>query len=186
LSVYGLIIEEGTPFYLERDSLDIPSADDECRMYENACELLCNAGYGHYEISNYAKPGYECRHNLKYWTAKEYIGFGLSAFSYFNGIRYGNSKNWQEYNDTPSVIPTYKESIDLDAQKYEYVMLGLRLSRGISFSEYEKRFGEDFRVGRQPLLDRLHKVGYVNITDDGMNLTDRGFYLSNSILTELL
>ena len=186
VSVYGLILEEGTPFYEERDTLNLPSEEQELEMYELASEILGRSGFEHYEISNYARDGAQCRHNLKYWREEEYIGCGIAAYSYFEGKRYGNSKSWQEYSEGFGKEYSYTEIIDIDAEKYEYVMLGLRLSRGISLSEYQRRFSEDFTKGREALLDKLESAGYIKRTSDTISLTERGFYVSNSIITEIL
>lgn len=185
LSVYGLILEEGTPFFDMGNSLILPSEDDECDMYSLAAELLSQNGYSHYEISNYAKPGLESKHNLKYWKDQEYIGVGVSAYSYFEGRRYGNTKNISEYISSDSPI-AYDEPIDPDEEKYEYVMLALRLKGGFSSEDYKKRFGEDFISGREETIKEFVDRGYMSVADDRISLTENGFYVSNYILTELL
>lgn len=186
LSIYGLILEEGTPLYEARDKVTFPSEDVECDMYELACKLMRERGFLHYEISNYSKEGYSCRHNLKYWHAEEYIGLGISAYSYFNGFRYGNSKIWKEYSGGYVGDYKYSEVIDIEAQKYEYVMLGLRLSEGISLTRYKRLFGLDFRNGREELLEKLSQARLINYSEDRLSLTEKGFYVSNSILSQLL
>lgn len=185
MSVYGLILEEGTPFFENSSKLSLPAEDAECDMYYLACELLRNSGYHHYEISNYAKPGCESRHNKKYWNEKEFIGVGLSAYSYLDGERFGNTKDLQKYL-CGSGISEFYENIDMESQKYEYVMLALRLSDGISLSEYRDLFSEDFTFGREDVIARLASGGYINIDNDGISLTEKGFYVSNYIITELL
>ena len=185
ISVYGLIIEEGTPFFDERDSLSVPDEDNECDMYYSATRLLCDAGYSHYEISNYAKPGSECKHNLKYWRAEEYIGVGVSAYSYFDKQRFGNSKDIEGYIIGNTRV---SDSVTLDAsdEAYEYVMLHLRLREGFSLSEYERLFGKSFTEGREETLKKLSDRGYLIIMGDRISLTESGFYVSNYILTELI
>ena len=185
ISVYGLILEEGTPFYDEKANLALPSEDVECDMYDLACKSLSDAGYDHYEISNYAKPGYESRHNLKYWHTAEYIGVGLSAYSYYNGIRFGNTDNLKDYLNSENTI-VQNELIDTDMQKYEYVMLALRLKNGFSLSNYKKLFSEDFIQGREDKIAHFKKAGYLTIDNDRLSLTEKGFYVSNSIIVELL
>lgn len=186
LSLYGLILEEGTPFYGNRPFLNLPTEDSECDMYYAACKLLRERGYSHYEISNYAKPGFECRHNLKYWRCREYIGFGLSAYSYFGGKRFGNSKIPEEYFKNCGVKYDYEELVDKACRAYEFVMLGLRTKDGISLSEYKERFGCDFQIGREDVISRLIQGGLMIALDDRLSLTERGFYVSNLILSELL
>ena len=185
LSVYGLILEEGTPFFDCSSELSLPLEDTECDMYELACGLLSQRGYNHYEISNYAKPGCESRHNKKYWNSKEFIGVGLSAYSYLDGKRFGNTKNLQKYLDG-SGISEYCDTIDLESEKYEYAMLALRLSEGISFKEYTKLFSEDFLSGREDVISELSRGGYISVFPDRLSLTEKGFYVSNYIITELL
>ena len=183
ISCYGLIIEEGTPFYKNADSLSLPDEDAECDMYELAARLLAENGYVHYEISNYARPGYESRHNLKYWRLDEYIGVGLNAHSFFEGKRYFNTDALSDYiQDAPR---EYTE-VDSDYMAYDHVMLGLRLRSGISLSEYKKRFGRDLYASRRDTVDRLVRLGYMSFDGDRLALTERGFYVSNTILTELL
>ena len=187
ISLYGLILEPGTPFYQDRESLPIPSEDEECAMYYLAIEELCNLGYSHYEISNYAKPGRECKHNLKYWENKEYVGVGVSAYSYFDGERYGNSSSIREYLSPEREKYVSREKITQSDKAYEYVMLGLRLRQGISQIEYKKLFNSDFvNEQRQTKLQELSMLGYLTMTDDRIALTDKGFYISNKILTDLI
>ena len=185
VSIYGLILEEGTPFFANSSKLPLPSEDAECDMYYRACNLLSKRGYSHYEISNYAKPGCESRHNKKYWNSKEFVGVGLSAYSYLDGERFGNTRDLQKYLDGIG-ISEFRESIDIESQKYEYVMLALRLSEGVSLPEYKNLFSEDFTSGREKVISRLASGGYININDDSISLTEKGFYVSNYIITELL
>ena len=184
ISCYGLMIEEGTPFYDERDSLPIPSLDDECDMYDIAGRLLSDVGYEHYEISNYAKSGYRSRHNSLYWNLGDYIGFGAAAHSFYNGIRYYNPDDVNEYISSEAEVNRSQES-DTDIA-YEYAMLKLRTKDGFPLSEYESRFGVSFTAGKESILDRLKREGLITLSDGVIALTERGFYLSNSILVEIL
>ncbi len=186
VSAYGLIVEEGTPFFLNRASYKFPSEDEECDMYCLACDKLASAGYSHYEISNYAREGFRSKHNLKYWTDSEYIGVGVSAYSYYNGRRYGNSRNIREYLSPDAKQYISGEVISRDDEKYEFAMLALRLSDGISLDEYKKRFGEDFISKREEKIDFYVKGGYIRKDEKRLALTERGFYVSNTILTDLL
>ena len=186
ISLYGLILEEGTPLYLNRHTISFPSEDNECDMYYYAADLLREKGYYHYEISNYAREGLECKHNLKYWQNKEYIGVGLSAYSYFDGKRFGNTKDLQEYLSGNYTEYSSTELIDKEAEAYEFVMLGLRTSEGISLDEYRERFDADFLHGRERLIDSLVNEGYVKLKGNRLSLSERGFYISNYLLTELL
>ena len=186
LSLYGLILEEGTPFYDMKDRLPLPGEDRECDMYYLAADRLKQAGFSHYEISNYASPGRECRHNLKYWHCDEYIGVGLSAYSYFDGKRFGNTDEPTVYLSSNGIKYENEETLDPDSMAYEYVMLRLRLAEGFSLSEYKERFGCDFVLGRKAVISELVKVGYLHLSEDRISLTESGFYVSNAILNELI
>ena len=110
ISVYGLILEEGTPLYAHSQQLSLPTEDEECDMYYLASKMLSDNGYTHYEVSNYCKDGHACRHNLKYWRDEEYIGVGLSAYSYFGRKRFGKTRDMSLYLNDPLLIPTFKLS----------------------------------------------------------------------------
>ena len=186
ISLYGLILEEGTPLFKKREHLDFPSEDEECDMYYYATDFLRKKGYSHYEISNYSKPGLESRHNLKYWQCDEYIGVGLSAYSYFDGFRFGNTYDIDEYLRGNYIEYTSREPANIESLSYEFVMLGLRTATGISLAEYEKRFDRDFMLDRKDKISALIDRGYAEIADGRLYLTEKGFYVSNTILTELI
>lgn len=186
ISVYGLIIEPGTPFYLKRDSLPVPDEDDEVAMYYSACDLLAKAGYSHYEISNYSKLGYECRHNLKYWQNEEFVGFGLSAYSYVGNKRYGNTKYFNEYLAEDYVKYRTIDEITHDEERFEYIMMHLRTSYGVPRVEYLNKFGIDFALEAAEKLSKYIELGYVECLQDRVRLTERGFYLSNTIISEVV
>ena len=183
LSAYGLILEEGTPLYKAKSSLNLPTEDEERQMYLRACEMLASADYRHYEISNFSRKGYSCKHNLKYWKDEEYIGVGLSAHSYYKGVRYGNSRRFDEYFANKG--RELNELTDEDV-KFEYTMLALRLSEGISLSDYENRFRENFLSGKEKNISTLKGHGLIRLEGDRLFLTEKGFWVSNSVITELL
>jgi oxygen-independent coproporphyrinogen-3 oxidase len=185
VSLYSLILEEGTPLYEMRETLELPDEDAEIAMYSLVTDKLRRAGYTHYEISNYARAGRESRHNLRYWQGGRYLGFGLSAYSYFDGERFGNTSDPSLYLSGKG-IATDREIIDLEREAYEYVMLGLRLGEGISLRDYSTRFGSDFLDGRRDSIDSLIGMGYATLDGDRLKLTERGFYVNNAILTELI
>lgn len=184
ISVYGLIVEEGTLFYKTQNTLALPSEDEECDMYALAARILGGVGYSHYEISNYAKEGFECRHNLKYWCAREYIGVGLSAASFFENQRFTNTRSLDEYLSAPDA--NYNREYEIPDLKTEYVMLHLRLSRGVSLSDYRERFCEEFIVGREEKIKKFESLGYLIRATDRIALTEKGFYVSNYIISELI
>lgn len=186
ISCYGLILEEGTPFFEMRDKLNLPSEDEEYEMYSLAHKMLCGAGYRHYEISNYAKESSLSRHNLKYWHSEDYVGFGISAHSYFEGKRFYNTSDFTEYFSSESA-KYRKEESDLNGiDEFEYAMLALRLDDGFSLSEYEKLFGKDFYSERADIIEKLSRLDLLRVENGRIFLTHEGFYVSNSILAELL
>ena len=184
VSVYGLILEEGTPLYNRRRELSFPDEDSEYSMYMLADAKLLRAGYLHYEISNYSRRGYESRHNLKYWHSTEYVGLGLSAHSYLDGVRFSNPPDIEVYlSDNRERI--IHEKLDVKSRADERVMLGLRLSEGISLTEYKKDFGINLLERFGEKLERLAGLGYIKIQGDKLSLTAEGFYVSNYIINEL-
>ncbi len=184
ISAYGLIIEEGTPFYNERKSLKLPDEEDEREMYFLASSVLSESGYSHYEISNFAKVGFECKHNLKYWSLEDYIGVGLAAHSYFEGAHFSNPKDQGKYL---SGLADAHERLSDDDVAFEYAMLRLRTSYGISFAEYKKRTGSDFLTEeRRERIDFYKARGLLVCDENRLALTAEGFYLSNTVISDLL
>ena len=186
ISCYGLIIEEGTPFYKMADELNIPELDDECDMYELAARMLADNGYSHYEISNYARAGFESRHNLIYWNSDDYIGVGAAAHSCLDGIRRSNTEDVGEYVSSHGILPKEEHTPDEDEAAYTYAMLKLRLKSGFSLSEYRERFGRSFLDGRESAIANMEKNGLLKLENDRIFLTEKGFYVSNGILVEIL
>ena len=185
ISCYGLIVEDGTPFGDRRDELDLPDEDLEVEMYQLACELLRKKGYEHYEISNYARRGKQCRHNLKYWRDEDYIGVGLAAHSYYKGERLYNTDSFDEYLPCDRAKYQYAERRP-GKDAFEYIMLALRLSEGLSLIKYEGIFGESFLKGRERILARYAELGLIDISKATVRLTEKGFYLSNTIISDLV
>lgn len=186
ISAYSLILEEGTPLYQKQSELSLPTLDEECRMYDILCERMSTAGYRHYEISNYAKPGRECRHNLVYWRAMEYLGVGVAAHSCFGGVRFSNSEKLSEYLTENYKEYRTEEKIGNSEREYEYAMLALRLSEGIDLLEYRARFGKDFLEGKADVASSLAAHGLAYTKDGHFSLTKKGFYVSNEIICRLL
>ena len=183
ISAYGLILEEGTPLYAKKDILPIPSTDEECDMYDLCRGMLRDAGYEHYEISNYSRAGKRSRHNLIYWSFDEYVGVGAAAHSFYQGERYYNTTDVDSYVASQKGTKEYDTELDLP---FEYAMLGLRLIDGFSLSDYKANFGVSFTDGKEEILSRLEKEGLLTVKDDRIALTEEGFYVSNSILAEIL
>lgn len=187
ISAYGLIVEDGTPFstLAARGQLPLPDEETTREMYFAGISLLASHGIAQYEISNFAKKGYESRHNLKYWNCDEYLGFGPAAYSDFGGSRFGNSRDLVAYNEGKSILEE-TETPDQKERMNEYVMLRMRLCEGVSASAFEARFGMDFEEAFGQKLSRYRNGGFVRKTEDGYAFTPEGMYVSNAILSEVL
>ena len=183
ISAYGLMIEEGTDFYHRRDTLIVADDDMQAQMYSLLCKLLENDGYSKYEISNFARDGFESRHNLRYWQGLEYLGFGVAAHSYFEGKRFGNSRDIISFLDGRDITEEC-QSISENEKRREFVMLGLRLVKGISKAEYFQRFGR--QLERDFHFERYAQAGFMTNNDDSIAFTEKGFLVSNAILAELI
>lgn len=181
ISVYILKIEENTLFHKKRDVLALPNDDAAAEQYLYICEYLKNRGYGHYEISNFALPGFESRHNLKYWRCEEYLGVGAAAHSFLNGKRFFYPRSIKKFLSGEPPLP------DGDGGDIcEYIMLALRLSEGLCFSEYRARFGNEPPKELLSTAEMLSRLGLLTLGDSGIALTERGMLLSNTVITELL
>ncbi len=181
ISAYILKIEEGTPFYRIKDTLSVPDEDTTSDLYLSAVEMLDKAGFHQYEISNFSKKGYESRHNLKYWNCEEYLGIGASAHSFVDGKRFYYERN---IDDFIKGIPYTDDGFGGDEE--EYIMLALRLSEGLLFEEFEKRFGKPISENLIKKARELQKHGLVNVDNNSVSLTVQGFLVSNSVIATLL
>lgn len=185
ISAYGLTVEEETPFGKMGDRLILPNEDAARQMYFEGIDRLASHGYGQYEISNFAKAGYESRHNLKYWNCDEYLGFGPAAYSDFGGDRFGNSRDLAAYTEGGS-IESDRETPTRSQRMNEYVMLRMRLTEGVRATEFQRRFDCAFEDVFGKRLAAYERHGLVERTDDGWHFTREGFYVSNAILCEIL
>ena len=189
MSCYGLKVEEGTPLYEIKDAVDLPGDDEQADMYLTAVEALRGHGFRQYEISNFARKGLYSRHNMKYWTGGEYLGFGPSASSDFAGKRFTLVRDLQTYIQgikTGGNVMEDVQEIPLRERAGEYLMLRLRTSVGIQGDEYEKQFLLPFAPLEEVLYK--HRTYYrTERSDDGRwTLTPKGFLVSNDIITDLL
>jgi len=193
ISAYSLSIEEGTPFYEKYSGAQgralLPKEKDERAMYHYTKEFLETKGYHRYEVSNYAKDGKECRHNLVYWTGGEYVGFGLGASSYLGGKRFSNPKEKQAYweyarnaYNTYRTLPSQSEKNAME----EFMFLGLRMSRGISTKEFEERFHVPFQQVYGGPVRKMVMQGMLEEDGNILRFTDRGVDVSNHLLVEFL
>ncbi len=194
ISLYDLKIEPGTKFYREYNNIRhlLPDEDTEADMYEEAIKLLKKYGYGQYEISNFARRGRECRHNLKYWNCEEYLGFGVSAHSYFSGNRFSLIDGLEDYINGVTVkesniqITKDCETVAERERMGEYIMLRLRLCDGIDGREFARRFGFSFDMVYGRKCFRFIKNGYMTAENGTYSLTPAGMFISNYILSDIL
>lgn len=188
LSCYGLKVEPNTPLWEYKDCCNLPDDDDQADMYLYACDHLEEVGFRQYEISNFARPGFESRHNLKYWLGGEYLGFGPSAASDFAGKRFTARANITDYIEgVMKGGPILSECEDIPSRERagEYLMLRLRTTQGVDADEYTRRFLLPFRPIGQ-LLERFREMGFVRQDDSRYYLTPKGMLISNKILAELM
>lgn len=192
ISVYSLIIEEGTPFYemfgpgkINDDKLDLWEERDR-RIYEFTNEYLSSYGYNRYEISNYAKPGYECAHNLVYWRRGDYLGFGLSAASMTDNVRFAVTDSLSEYLNAGIVNIKSRQALDKNSQMSEYMFLGLRLTNGVSVRDFFDTFKTDiFEVYKEP-INKWSGMGLLTVKDGRIFCSEKGFNICNMIMADFL
>ena len=188
LSCYGLKVEEGTPLFARKDSANLPDDEAQADFYLYTVEYLRAAGYAQYEISNFARPGKESRHNLKYWQLGEYMGFGPGAHSDLGGVRYAYDRSLDAYiRGVETHAPVFSEQDRIPAadRDTEWVMLGLRTVSGLDPREFERRFRRRFACFL-PFLNQCAQAGYALEEEGRWHLTPRGFLLSNQIIAQML
>ncbi|MGN0166118.1 MAG: radical SAM family heme chaperone HemW [Lachnospiraceae bacterium] len=185
ISAYELIIEPGTVLYEQYGpgSGYVPKENVQADIYCETIKRLDEAGYFQYEISNFSKPGYESKHNCGYWTGEPYLGCGAGAVGYAGNLRTTKIKNINEYIANPHAVTT--EVISMEEKKQEFVFLGMRMSRGITYEDYENKFGEIFPDSYKKIFDRF-VPDFINKTDKGYSFTTQGFLVSNIILSEFV
>ena len=181
VSAYMLKIEEGTFFYKMQNKLPFPDEDATCDMYLFLCDYMEKLGFRQYEISNFAKPGYRSRHNLKYWHDEEYISFGPAAHSFYNGERYFYERDLEKYIAVPEKISDGK-----GGDREEYAMLALRLCEGLRFGAYRKKYSLEVPQKFIEKAKHLEKYGLLKVTENAVSLTKEGFLISNTVIGELV
>ncbi|OQY90166.1 MAG: hypothetical protein B6D41_09900 [Chloroflexi bacterium UTCFX4] len=191
LALYGLQIEERTVLKKRIDAgrVPLPDVDLAAQMYEEAVALAHAAGYEHYEISNWAKPGFASQHNKTYWLNEPYLGFGAGAHSARQGERYENIRSPREYikrMETGAAVISAREQITRAAEISETMFLGLRLGEGIAWTRFQERFGEDARVLFREPIARLMDWQMLQVDDTRMRLTEQGMLISNQLLWRFL
>jgi oxygen-independent coproporphyrinogen-3 oxidase len=191
LSLYGLQVEERTVLkkQIELGRVPMPDADTAAEMYELAVEKLDRAGFTHYEISNWAKPEFESKHNKTYWLNEPYLGFGAGAHSSWHGERYENIKSPREYVKSMEIgdsVVTKRDKITRTGEMSETMFLGLRLAEGVSWARFRERFGADAReIYREPIA-LLTDWKMLVVDDERMRLTEQGMLVSNQLLWRFL
>lgn len=207
VSAYSLIIEEGTPFYelygedvpnknsadvesknqnKDGEFLHLPDEESERKMYQRTKEILEHYGYYRYEISNYAKEGYECRHNLGYWERVEYLGIGAGAASLVDNRRWAQSEDVQRFADESKRRMEEAEILTKEEQMEEFMFLGLRKTEGVSRSVFENIFGDSMESVYGPVISRLILEGLLKEKKNYVYLTERGIDVSNYVMSEFL
>lgn len=182
ISLYGLKIEENSVFG-KKTPKNLPNEDSQADMYLEAINILKD--FNHYEISNFAKNGYESRHNLTYWQNRPYYGFGCGAHGYENNIRYANSFRIHEYMKTP-LTRDYCHFETEEERLEEEIFLGFRISKGLNINEINKKFDIDFCQKYKDILNKYIETGHIIKTDNGFRLSNTGFLISTVILAEFL
>ena len=183
ISMYALTVEDGTPIYTDYLNGELPDSDEVAELYEFGKRLLEEKGFKRYEVSNFAIPGYESKHNLNYWKRGEYIGVGVSASSFMCGRRFTNTFDLDEYMKCiisgfyPAVS---SEQVEEKEAKFEYVMLALRTSNGVSMDEYKKTFGSTLGEDFPESLKK--SVKYLELVGENLRIKEEYLYVQNSIL----
>ena len=181
ISAYMLKLEENTHFYKMKHKYNFPDDDLTADLYLQMCEDLEKGGIMQYEISNFAKSGFESRHNLKYWHCEEYLGLGPSAHSFIDGKRFYFDRDFQSFMNGDSPIQD-----GLGGDFTEYAMLNLRLTEGLNEDKVMNRFGHSIPDEIYEKSKIFIDNGYMQKTDNGLSLTRKGFLISNTILSEIL
>ena len=221
ISAYSLIIEEGTPFYelygehidekevgeesknhKNKDKLNqleniltLPSEEEDRSMYEATLSLMHQHGYERYEISNYAKQGYECKHNCTYWKRGDYLGIGTGAASLLHNRRHSNECDLETYIELSKIsnkeeyhnqLHQNKELLDEQSQMEEFMFLGLRMMQGVAIEEFELNFHQSIEKVYGKTIDKLVEEGLLTVNNDRISLTQHGIDISNYVMSEFL
>lgn len=196
VSTYSLILEEGTVLWEQagRGELVLPDEDTEREMYEAARRVLEGAGYVRYEISNYARPGRECRHNCGYWCRRDYAGFGIGAASLIDNVRFKNGEDLRAYLVSPTGCQCDRQALSLSEQMEEFMFLGLRMTAGVSAAEFAACFGEEPEHVYGEVIKKNIGDGLLrwteglsgNSSDRRLALTEKGLDLANYVMAQFL
>ena len=191
ISAYSLILEENTELFkmYERDEFNLLDENTDIEMYEYTINYLKSHGYNQYEISNYAKDNFECKHNVLYWKCEEYVGIGASASGYLNGIRYNNIcelDNYEKMILEGEKPIEWEEKLSIKDEIEESIFLGLRMNEGIQISDFKEKYNFDFEKEYKNEIEKLSKMELIEIDNNRMKLTQKGREISNSVFVEFI
>ncbi len=191
ISAYSLILEEDTKLFEmhEKNEFKLLDEDTDIEMYEYTIDYLNNNGYRQYEISNYAKEGFECKQNILYWKCEKYIGLGLSSSGFLNDTRYNNFSDMKKYEEMISnkMKPIEsKEKLNTKDEIEESVFLGLRMNEGIKFDDFERKYKFNFKEEYKEEIKKLKELQLIDADDNSMKLTQKGREISNSVFVEFM
>ena len=187
ISAYSLIVEEGTPFAARK--LNLPDEDTEYNMYEATAQILKEYGFEQYEISNYARKGRECRHNVGYWTRQDYLGFGLGASSLYGKERFANTADMKKYlenSSSPELIREREPVLTREDEMAEFMFLGLRMTKGIAKTDFRQKFGCAIETVYGDVLKKYEAMGLLLEKNGRIFLSREGIHVSNSVMADFL
>lgn len=180
ISSYILKIEKGTKYDKIKDKLVLPDDDKQAELYLYAVDLLSQYGFNQYEISNFAKNGFESKHNINYWKCGEYIGIGPSAHSFFEEKRFFYERSMEDFINDKTVFDCY------GGNEEEFIMLSLRLKSGLNFNEYKNKYGKEISQNIIKKANMYAKSGFMIIDNEKMYFTPKGFLVSNTIISDMI
>lgn len=191
ISAYSLILEENTELFnmYEKYEFKLLDEDADIEMYEYTINYLKSNGYNQYEISNYAKKGFECKHNILYWKCENYVGLGVSASGFLNEKRYNNLCELNKYEEmihSGKKPIEWEEKLSIKDEIEENIFLGLRMNEGIKFKDFHEKYNLNFEEEYKNEIDKLKKIKLIETTDEGMKLTQKGREISNSVFVEFM
>ena len=191
ISAYSLILEEGTELFnmYERKEFKLLDEDTDIEMYKYTINYLKSNGYDQYEISNYAKKGYECKHNILYWKCKNYVGLGASASGFLNKTRYNNVCGLDEYEEiiySGKKPLEWEEKLSIKDEIEESIFLGLRMNEGIKFEDFLEKYNFNFKEEYKNEINKLKNMELIQVNDEFMALTQKGREISNSVFVEFI
>ena len=191
ISAYSLILEEDTELFkmYERGEFKLLDEDTDIQMYEYTINYLKSNGYNQYEISNYAKENFECKHNILYWKCEEYVGLGVSASGYLNEIRYNIVCELERYEEIildgkKSIV--WEENVSIKDKIEESIFLGLRMNEGVRIDDFKEKYDFDFNKEYKNEIEKLSKLKLIEINGGKMRLTQKGKEISNSVFVEFI